>query len=518
MPEFAGKAVFLRYASQDAEAARRICEALRAAGVEVWFDQNELVGGDAWDAKIRGRIGSCALFIPVISMNTQARDEGYFRLEWKLAVDRSHLMAHDRAFLLPVVMDSTPDASARVPPEFRAVQWTSLPGAFPTPEFIAQVKRVLAQPQTSVISGAGRPTPSAGPLIATTAATIREKSIAVLPFVNMSAGKEQEYFSDGLAEEVINLLAHISELKVIARTSAFAFRGKEQDIRGIASALGVNHVLEGSVRRAGNRLRITAQLIQAVDGTHLWSERFDRECLQLQQQVEEGATPGPRTLQCYAGLSETVVPVRVGDTVLGYLQTGQVFLRAPSKKHFQDLTRLIHGRETGPNPRELKSAYFKTRVVTEKQYAAIIRLLAIFAEHLAAISNQLLIREAAGESPMMAKARTFIAEHQGEELHLGEVARTVNMSSFYFCKRFRMATGLTFTDYLARARTESAKHMLLNVHTRISEACYAAGFQSLSQFNRVFHRITGEAPSSYRDRLHGLNGKSNRNAVLIHAA
>src|SRR3954470_7038216 len=122
------KAVFLSYASQDAEAVRRIAEALRGAGVEVWFDQNELVGGDAWDAKIRTQIAECALFVPVISANTQARGEGYFRLEWKLAVDRSHLMARDQSFLLPVVIDDTANAAARVPEEFHAVQWTRLPG------------------------------------------------------------------------------------------------------------------------------------------------------------------------------------------------------------------------------------------------------------------------------------------------------------------------------------------------------------------------------------------------------
>ncbi len=138
------KAVFLSYASQDAEAARRICEALRAQGVEVWFDQNELVGGDAWDAKIRGQIASCALFVPVISANTNARGEGYFRLEWKLAVDRSHLMAHDEPFLLPVVIDATSDAVARVPPEFRAVQWTRLPGGETAEKFCARVKHLLA--------------------------------------------------------------------------------------------------------------------------------------------------------------------------------------------------------------------------------------------------------------------------------------------------------------------------------------------------------------------------------------
>jgi TolB-like protein/tRNA A-37 threonylcarbamoyl transferase component Bud32/Flp pilus assembly protein TadD len=104
-----------------------------------------------------------------------------------------------------------------------------------------------------------------------------QPSIAVLPFANLSADKENEYFSDGLAEDILNLLAKIPGLKVIARTSAFAFRGKEQDIRKIAETLGVANVLEGSVRRAGNRLRITAQLINAADGTHLWSERYDRD-------------------------------------------------------------------------------------------------------------------------------------------------------------------------------------------------------------------------------------------------
>jgi serine/threonine protein kinase/Tfp pilus assembly protein PilF len=104
-----------------------------------------------------------------------------------------------------------------------------------------------------------------------------EPSIAVLPFANLSADKENEYFSDGLAEEIINVLAHVPGLKVIARTSAFAFRGKEQDIRTIAHTLGVRSILEGSVRRSGSRIRVTAQLIDAEGGHHLWSERYDRE-------------------------------------------------------------------------------------------------------------------------------------------------------------------------------------------------------------------------------------------------
>ena len=102
-------------------------------------------------------------------------------------------------------------------------------------------------------------------------------SIAVLPFANMSRDADDEYFSDGLAEEIINVLAQIAGLKVIARTSAFAFKGKNEDIRRIAETLGVTNILEGSVRRAGSRIRVTAQLILAADGTHLWSQRYDRE-------------------------------------------------------------------------------------------------------------------------------------------------------------------------------------------------------------------------------------------------
>jgi len=139
-----GKAVFLSYASQDSEAAQRLCDALRAAGVEVWFDRNELVGGDAWDAKIRKQIADCALFLPVISANTEARLEGYFRIEWKLAARRTHAMASSKAFLLPIVIDDTRDGTAQVPDEFHEVQWTRLAGGQVSPAFTARVQRLLS--------------------------------------------------------------------------------------------------------------------------------------------------------------------------------------------------------------------------------------------------------------------------------------------------------------------------------------------------------------------------------------
>ncbi len=144
MTSTVNRAVFLSYASQDAGAARRICETLRAAGVEVWFDQSELRGGDAWDAKIRKQIKDCALFIPLISANTQARHEGYFRLEWHLAEQRSHLIARGRPFIVPVAVDDTGDAEALVPDAFLAVQWIRLPQGQASVDFGERIKALLA--------------------------------------------------------------------------------------------------------------------------------------------------------------------------------------------------------------------------------------------------------------------------------------------------------------------------------------------------------------------------------------
>jgi adenylate cyclase len=292
------RAVFLSYASEDAEAAARICTSLRNAGIAVWFDQNELRGGAAWDHAIRKRIKACALFIPIISGNSRARVEGYFRLEWKLAVDRSHLMAAEKAFLLPVVIDGTHEGDARVPDKFHEVQWTWLSGGETPPAFVEQVSCLLtlgdhvlpagAAPAVTGLHGstvltttelARRSRRSMAPAVQSPMRgqnTVSEKSIAVLPFVDMSQNKDQEYFSDGLAEELIGLLTRVPELRVPARTSCFYFKGKQATITEIAQALNVAHVLEGSVRKSGNTIRIAAQLIRADTGFHLWSQTYDR--------------------------------------------------------------------------------------------------------------------------------------------------------------------------------------------------------------------------------------------------
>ena len=267
--------IFLSYASQDADAAHRICDALRAAGLVVWFDQSELRGGDAWDASIRKQIKECTLFVPIVSENTQQRPEGYFRLEWKLAVDRSHLMADTHAFFFPVVLGSVSESAALVPDKFRERQWSRLNDDSATKAFAAQIAKLA--------SGSASPSKNT-PGTAPTAAIAQEAvatadytpSIAVLAFANRSTSADDEYFSDGLADELLNVLAKIKGLRVAARTSAFSFKGKQTTVAEIGRILNVATILEGSVRKSGNRVRISVQLVKVNDGFHLWSGTYDR--------------------------------------------------------------------------------------------------------------------------------------------------------------------------------------------------------------------------------------------------
>lgn len=226
-------------------------------------------------------------------------------------------------------------------------------------------------------------------------------------------------------------------------------------------------------------------------------------CLQLQRRVEEEARVEAKTLKCFAGLCDSAVPIRVGENLIAFLQTGQILLHKPSHEQFARTTRQLLKWGTEVDVKRLEEAYFQSRVVSKKQYDSIVRLLTIFAQHLASLSNQLMVKEETAEPPAIVKARTFITEHQDEDLTLTQVAQAVNTSAFYFCKMFKKTTGMTFTDYLARVRVEKVKNLLLNPHKRVSEAAFEAGFQSLSQFNRVFRRVAGESPSCFRERVHG---------------
>ena len=342
------KAVFLSYASQDAEAARRICDALRGAGIEVWFDQSELRGGDAWDAAIRKQIKNCGLFIPVISQNTRTRGEGYFRLEWKLAVDRSHLISSDLPFLLPVAIDDTRDDDERTPERFRDLQWTRLLGGETPPVFVDRVARLLSpepseatglSPARTPASATSRPhratvAPGKGsrliPLLIAAAAilavgyfaldkfllskhstsslpavsassAIPEKSIAVLPFVDLSEKHDQEYFADGMAEEVLDLLAKVPGLRVIGHNSSFQLKEMANDLKAVGAELGAAYIVQGSVRRSGDDIRVAAQLIDARDGSQRWSSTFNRKASDVFAVQDEIAANLARTLQLTVG-------------------------------------------------------------------------------------------------------------------------------------------------------------------------------------------------------------------------
>jgi len=184
---------------------------------------------------------------------------------------------------------------------------------------------------------------------ATRIADSKPPSIAVLPFANMGADKEQEYFSDGLAEEIINLLAKIPGLKVIARTSAFAFRGKETDIRGIAGALGVTHVLEGSVRRTETRLRVTGQLIDAADGAQLWSERYDREMSDIFTLQDDIATAIAGALR--VKLSPETIPKRYEPKLAAYEAYLKArYLQAKATPESLELAKQCHERAIKLDP------------------------------------------------------------------------------------------------------------------------------------------------------------------------
>lgn len=226
-------------------------------------------------------------------------------------------------------------------------------------------------------------------------------------------------------------------------------------------------------------------------------------CLQLQRKVEEEAKMEPKTLKCFAGLCDSAVPIRVGENLVAFLQTGQILLHQPTDEQFAKTTRQLLKFGADTDLKRLEEAYFQSRVLNKRQYGSILRLLTIFAQHLSTLSNQLAVKQQNSEAPMVSRARVLIADRHVEDLSLETVAKAVNTSAFNFCKMFKKSTGLTFTDYLARVRVEKVRNLLLNPHKRISEAAFEAGFQSLSQFNRVFRRVAGEAPTTYRDRLHG---------------
>jgi serine/threonine-protein kinase len=254
--------VFLSYASPDAGIADAVCGALEDERMSCWIAPRDVVPGEFYADAIVRAIDAAKVVVLVLSEHAVASPHVIREIERATSKRCPVVTLRLEPKAMPPALEYFLNASHWLDASASGIQAA-------LPRLVAAVKRLILRGADPIDVPAARQ--------ATPGATRGTNSIAVLPFANMSSDPDQEYFSDGLAEEIINLLAHIPGLKVIARTSAFAFRGKEQDIREIADVLGVTHVLEGSVRRAGNRMRITGQLIHAADGTHLWSQRYDRE-------------------------------------------------------------------------------------------------------------------------------------------------------------------------------------------------------------------------------------------------
>lgn len=222
-------------------------------------------------------------------------------------------------------------------------------------------------------------------------------------------------------------------------------------------------------------------------------------CLEMQANLEREAGMEPKSLHCFAGLCDSAVPIRVGGELIAFLQTGQILLHQPNHEEFSRTTRQLLAWGSEVNLKALEEAYFQTKVLNETQYNAMLRLLATFAEHLATISNSIQPRLSENsEDPVVSRAKKYIKERFQEKITLDEASQAVNSSTRHFCKVFKQATGITFTDYLARTRVEKAKQLLENPNLRVSEIAFETGFESISQFNRSFKRITGKSPTQFR--------------------
>lgn len=243
--------------------------------------------------------------------------------------------------------------------------------------------------------------------------------------------------------------------------------------------------------------RLVCPFFTLAAGFSPWCGR----CLEFEDKLERETQTEARTVEFIGGIMETAVPVLLDGGVAGHLRTGQVCWIPPVKAGFAEIVK-----QWGRPPDEamvakLRHAYLEMPVMDQARYEAAVRLLSIFARQLSTVGCQLLVKESGQEAPSIRKVREFIDEHYAEEIRLEDAAHAANMSAYYFCKVFHRVTGMTFTDYLARRRVEVVKEALRNPETPVSEAAFAAGFQSLSQFNRVFLRKTGETPSHYRERL-----------------
>ncbi len=319
-----GHDVFVSYASQDAAVAQKACSALEAAGFRCWIAPRDVVPGTLYADGIVGAIDESRILVLILSKDAVA--SAHVGKELERATSKRHP-------IIALRLDTAPLTRAF---EYflNESQWIEVGAGMRTLRSrnssersgsiwrrglrlhrLTRIKHLRfigrrRRPRRTVGDRSRRRRGLAGWWLIswykawrskheTTASTavISDKSIAVLPFTDMSEKKDQEYFADGMAEEIIDLLVKIPGLKVISRTSSFQFKGKTEDLRSIGTQLGVAYVLEGSVRKSGDHLRVTAQLIDSRDGTHLWSQTYDRDLSDVLKMQDEIAIALVRALQ-----------------------------------------------------------------------------------------------------------------------------------------------------------------------------------------------------------------------------
>jgi TolB-like protein len=320
-----GHDVFVSYASQDAAVAQKVCSALEAAGFRCWIAPRDVVPGTLYADGIVGAIDQSKILVLILSKDAVASAHVGKELERAtskrhpiiaLRLDTAPLTRAFEYFLNESQWIEGGGSDAAIAQLVGAMGQHLSPGSATSPSkahLATAVHRktavgrrmwVIAAVVVAVLLAGGyfldKAWRSKHETTASTA-VISDKSIAVLPFADMSEKKDQEYFADGMAEEIIDLLVKIPGLKVISRTSSFQFKGKTEDSRAIATQLGVAYLLEGSVRKSGDRLRVTAQLINAQDGTHLWSQTYDRDLSDVLKMQDEIALALVQALQIEVG-------------------------------------------------------------------------------------------------------------------------------------------------------------------------------------------------------------------------
>lgn len=232
------------------------------------------------------------------------------------------------------------------------------------------------------------------------------------------------------------------------------------------------------------------------DGGGAWISPFGERLAGSTEQSKSAAL-----LRSLAGITQTEVPVRSGGEVIAMLKTADVLLEWPTTRRFNELTRKLRKAGFSVDAAQLEEAFLTVRVLAPEQHEAHIRLLTIFAGHLEAAANELMLREGDSESPALRKARAYILQHYRKPISLTKVADAVAMNSTYFSEKFHVETGIRFVEFLARLRVEKARHLLDNPTMRVTEVALQVGFQSVSQFNRAFRHYTGRSPTEYRAGL-----------------